>query len=202
MPEQERHHTMLVCHPEQIFPPYSPSKQRSDLSGCFGVFAGAGTTQEQLCFGMPDCCCNERRLQANQLPPLSRRRSMREGSRAQKLARPAERRPGRRSGMLLASSRMKLQRCLPPVSSTYLPLRGRRGFGARFTGPQYMLLLEIWIGQSVTALPRDPRTRHPTFRTAWRRQNAHDTKMLSPTQRILTCEHPDVHYLNLASVKR
>ena len=84
---------------------------------------------------------------------------MREGSRAQKLARPAARRPGRRNCVLLASSRMKLQRCLPPVSSTYLPLRGRRGFGARFTGPQYMLLLlETWIGKSVTALPEDTRT--------------------------------------------
>ena len=78
----------------------------------------------------------------------------------------------------------------------------RRGFGARFTGPQYMLLLEIWIGQSVTALPRDPRTWHPTFRTAWRRQNAHDTKPLGPDQRIRTRKHPDVHYLNLASVER
>jgi hypothetical protein len=91
---------------------------------------------------------------------------MREGSRAQKLARPAARRSGRRSGVLLASSRMKLQRCLPPVSSTYLPLRGRRGFGARFTDPQYMLLLETSIGESVTSLPEDPRTWHPTFRTA------------------------------------
>jgi hypothetical protein len=202
MPEQERHHTMLVCHPEQILPLQSPSKQCSDLSGCFGVFAGAGTTDKQLCFGMPGCRCNERRLQASQLRPLSRRRSMREGSRAQKLARPAARRPGRRNCVLLASSRMKLQRRLPPVSSTYLPLRGRRGFGARFTGPQYMLLLETWIGQSVTALPRDPRTWHPTFRTAWRRQNAHETKMVGPAQRILTCEHPDVHYPNLASVER
>jgi hypothetical protein len=159
MPEQERHHTMLVCHPEQILPPYSPSKQRSDLSGCFGVFAGPGTTQEQLCFGMPGCCCNEHRLQASQLPPTFAQEvdpGGLEGAEAGKTD--GARRPGRRSGVLLASSRMKLQRRLPPVSSTYLPLRGRRGFGTRFTGPQYMLLLETWIGQSVTALPEDPRT--------------------------------------------
>jgi hypothetical protein len=83
---------------------------------------------------------------------------MREGSRAQKLARPAARRPGRRNCVLLASSRMKLQRRLPPVSSTYLPLRGRRDFGARFAGPQDILQPKIWNGQSVTALPEDPRT--------------------------------------------
>ena len=157
MPEQERHHTMLFCHPEQILPLHSPLKQRSDLSGCFGVFAGAGTTDKQLCFGMPGCRCNERRLQASQLRPLSRRRSVREGSRAQKLARPAARRPGRRNCVLLASSRMKLQRRLPPVLSTYLPLRGLRDFGARFAAPQDVLLPKIWKGQSVTALPEDPR---------------------------------------------
>ena len=78
---------------------------------------------------------------------------MREGSRAQKLARPAARRPGRRNCVLLASSRMKLQRRLPPVLSTYLPLRGLRDFAA----PQDVLLPKIWNGQSVTALPEDPR---------------------------------------------
>jgi hypothetical protein len=75
---------MLVCHPEQILPLHSPSKQRSDLSGCFGVFAGAGTTDKQLCFGMPGCRCNERRLQASQLRPPSRRRSGLEGADAGK----------------------------------------------------------------------------------------------------------------------
>jgi hypothetical protein len=83
---------------------------------------------------------------------------MREGSRAQKLARPAARRPGRRNCVLLASSRMKLQRRLPPVASTYLALRGRRDFGTRFTSPQDILLPKIWNGKSVTALPEDPRT--------------------------------------------
>jgi hypothetical protein len=78
----------------------------------------------------------------------------------------------------------------------------RRGFGARFTGPQNMLLPETWIGQSVTALPRDPRTWHPTFRTAWRRQNAYDTKQLGTAQRIRTRKHPDIHYPNLASVEQ
>ena len=82
---------------------------------------------------------------------------MREGLSAQKLGRPTARRPGRRSGVLLASSRMKLQRRLLPVSSTYLPLRGRRDFGAQFRGPQDTLLPKIWKGQSVTALPEDPR---------------------------------------------
>jgi hypothetical protein len=134
---------MLVCHPEQILPPHSRSKQRSDLSGCFGVFADPGTTQEQLCFGMPGCCCNERRLQASQLPPLSRRRSMREGSGAQKLARPAARRPGRRSVLLLASSQMKLQGRLPAVSSTYRPLRGRCGFGAVHRSPVYVVARDM-----------------------------------------------------------
>jgi hypothetical protein len=158
MPEQERHHAMLVGYPEQILPLHSPSKQRYDLSGCFGVFAGPGTTDKQLCFGIAGCRCNERRLQASQLRPLSRRRSVREGSRAQKLARPAARRPGRRNCVLLTSSRMKLQRRSPPVSSTYLPLRGRRDFGAQFTAPQDILQPKIWKGQSVTALPEDPRT--------------------------------------------
>ena len=68
------------------------------------------------------------------------------------------RRPGRRNCVLLASSRMTLQRRLPLVSSTYLPLRGWRDFGARFAGPQDILLPKIWNGQSVTALPEDPRT--------------------------------------------